>query len=265
LQLRPQKSEQEFRGELCTFGGRLEKRGFITATEGNLSVRLADNRILITPGGARKCELSENEIIIVDMDGGKISGCGKPSSELGMHLLFYRQRNDVQAVCHAHPTTATGFAAARRALDEALHSEVVIALGAIPLVDYAPPGSQELVSALAPFVIRHDAMLLANHGVVTCGPDLRTAFHRMELVEHFARIVLVANLLGGPARFSRREVDALLAARSRYGVEGPPEVARPLAAEDVAGEAISSEDQIKLTHRELEALIAEAITRTQSH
>src|SRR5206468_3274842 len=136
--------------------------------------------------------------VVVDSDGRQLEGARRASSEVLMHLLFYRMSPDVNAVCHAHPVTATGFASAGRALDQALLPEVIIGLGKVPLVRYATPGTPDLSQALEPYVESYDALLLANHGVVTCGQDLLTAFYRMETVEHFAKILLAAENAGTP-------------------------------------------------------------------
>jgi len=135
-----------------------------------------------------------------------------------MHLLYYRLRPEVRAVCHAHPPIATGFAAAGRALEEAVLPEVIVGLGKIPLAPYGTPGTWELCAGLEPLATEFDAILLENHGVVTCGQDLTTAYQRMETVERFATILLTAESLGGPHLLSQAEVRKLIAARSRYGV-----------------------------------------------
>jgi L-fuculose-phosphate aldolase len=150
--------------------------------------------------------------VITDLNGAIICGNGLPSSETPMHLLYYRLRPDVQAVCHAHPPTATGFAAAGRALEEAVLPEVVVGLGKIPLAPYGTPGTWELCAGLEPLVRAHDAILLANHGLVTCGKDLETAYHRLEIVEQFARILLIAQSLGGPHLLSRAQMEKLIPA-----------------------------------------------------
>jgi L-fuculose-phosphate aldolase len=209
------KSEEEHRCEICVAGRWMYEREFIVAGEGNLSVRLQDGNILTTPACMNKGMLNPEDLVITDSEGRQLSGARKASTELAMHLLFYKLRPDVNAICHAHPVTATGFAAAKRGLDLALLPEVIVELGQIPLVPYATPGTGELVEALEPFVPRYDALLLANHGAVTCGPDLRTAFFRMETIEHSAKITLVAEFVGRPALLSRSEV-AKLAARSRH-------------------------------------------------
>src|SRR6266436_5864982 len=165
------KNEKQHRRELCLVGRWMYERGHIVACEGNVSVRLADGRILTTPTCMNKGCLSPEDLAITDLDGHKCIGERKMSSEILMHLLFYRMRPDVNAVCHAHPITATGFASAGRALDQALLPEVIIGLGQVPLVRYATPGTPDLSHALEPFVESYDALLLANHGAVTREPS----------------------------------------------------------------------------------------------
>ena len=133
-----------------------------------------------------------------------------------MHLLIYRRRPDVNAVVHAHPPTATGYAAAGLALDRALCSEIIVTLGSVPLANYETPGTPELAEALAPLVAEHDAILMANHGVVTCGADLLNAYMNMETVEHFAKIALVTHLLGKQQTLSDQHVDKLREIRLKY-------------------------------------------------
>jgi L-fuculose-phosphate aldolase len=134
-----------------------------------------------------------------------------------MHLLIYRLRPDVHAICHAHPPIATGFAAAGVALDKAILSEAVLSLGCVPLAPYGTPGTTELCDSIEPLLRNYDSILMANHGVVTYGPDLLTAFFRMETVEHFAQVSLVTQLLGKQTVLSAADVDKLVAARERYG------------------------------------------------
>jgi L-fuculose-phosphate aldolase len=213
--------ERELRREICKAGRRLYGRGLVVACEGNLSARLDADRILVTPTGVCKGRLAPQDLVVTDHSGAVIYGTGRPSSEILMHLLFYNMRPDVHAVCHAHPPTATGFAAARRAMEEAVLPEVVLDLGSIPLAPYGTPGTRELCEGLERLVPKHDAILLENHGVVTCGQDLTTAYQRMETVEHFARILLTAESLGGPHLLSRADVQKLIAARSRLRAPSP--------------------------------------------
>jgi L-fuculose-phosphate aldolase len=256
------KSEDQHRHEICVAGRWMYERGFIVACEGNLSVRLSPERILTTPTCMNKGVLRPADLVVTDLEGKQVAGERKFSSELAMHLLFYRMRPDVHAICHAHPPTATGFAVAGRALDQALLPEVIIGLSQIPLVRYATPGTPELSAALEPFVAHYDAMLLANHGAVTCAPDLLTAFFRMETIEHSAKITLAAEMAGTPELLSGREVAKLMAARSRYGVETPPSGGAELPITSDSPD--HDEDQVTLTRDQLDALIDEAVRKDRA-
>lgn len=213
--------EKEHRRQICTIGRRMYARGLVVAAEGNLSVRLDAERIIVTPSGACKGHLASEDLVVIDPNGNVLGGKQRPSSEMQMHLLYYRSRPDVRAICHAHPPTATGFAAAGRALEEAVLPEVIACLGKIPLAPYGTPGTWEICAGLEPLVHNYDAILLENHGVVTCGPDLSTAYQRMETVEQFARVMLTAEALGGPHLLPRAEVRKVIAARPRYGASCP--------------------------------------------
>lgn len=247
------------RREICNVGRWMYRRGYVVACEGNLSVRLDQNRLLVTPAGVCKGLLAPEDLLITDLEGRVISGAGRPSSEMKMHLLIYRARPDVGAVCHAHPPIATGFASAGRALEEAVLPEVVIDLGTIPLAPYGTPGTEDLCLGLEPLVPNHDAVLLENHGVVTCGQDLTTAFHRMETVEHFAQVLWTAETVGKPRLLGRAEVEKLIAARSRHGLScAAASVDVPLSAE-------SSRDRIVLTRKELESLVIAAVRKDREN
>jgi L-fuculose-phosphate aldolase len=174
--------ELQVRLDLASVGRMLHVQGFVAATEGNISVRLDSRHIMITPTGFSKGLMHPEDMVIVDCDGRKSKGDANPSSEIGMHLTIYRSRPDVEAVVHAHPCTATGFASAAMALDQPLCSEIVMTLGTVPLAPYATTGTVQLSEALEPFIARHDAILMANHGVVTYGSDLEQAYLRMEAV-----------------------------------------------------------------------------------
>jgi len=195
----------------------MHDRGFVAATDGNMSVRLDAERILVTPTHMSKGMMIPGDMVITDLTGRRLSGLRNPSSEIGMHLLIYRLRPEVNAVCHAHPPTATGYAAAGMALDKPILCELIIGLGSVPVARYGTPGTPELSAALEPLVQGHDAILMANHGVVTCGSDLLTAFMRMETTEHFAHVSLVAQLLGRQQVLSHADVDKLQVLRVRYG------------------------------------------------
>ena len=210
------KTEQQHREDICRFGKLLHQAGMVAATDGNLSVRLDEGTILCTPTGMSKGLMEAEDMVIVDGDGKKLSGSRGVSSEIAMHLLIYGKRPDIHAVVHAHPPTATGFAAAGLALDRALCAELIVTLGSVPLARYETPGTPELAGALEPLVGDHEAILMANHGVVTYGADLHTAFMNMETVEHFAKIALVTHMLGKQETISDQHVSKLREIRTKY-------------------------------------------------
>src|SRR6516162_8161758 len=210
------KSLLQLRDEIVHFGRLLHQTGLVAATDGNLSVRLDDGNFLCTPTLMSKGMMAAGDLVVVDAAGHKIAGERNVSSELAMHLFIYRNRPDVGAVVHAHPPTATGFAAAGMPLDSALCSEIVITLGTVPLANYETPGTPELAEALAPLVGDHDAILMANHGVVTYGEDLLTAYMNMETVEHYAKIALVTHMLGKQQPLSDTHVSKLREIRQKY-------------------------------------------------
>ena len=255
-----QKPESEHRHDICVAGQWLRERGFVPSTDGNISLRLDAQRILTTPTCVNKGLMQPDDMIITGLDGKKLSGERGPSSELGMHLLIYRCRPDVHAVCHSHPPVASGFAAAGISLNKAILCEAVFSLGTIPVAPYAMPGTPALSATLEPFVHGHDAILMGNHGVVTYGPDLFTAFCRMESVEHIARVTLVTELLGKQNLLSSSEVAELMALRARAGI-GPPSTAH--AEPPITSDANPTE-RITLTRQELDALIDEALRNHRS-
>jgi L-fuculose-phosphate aldolase len=176
-----------------------------------------------------------DDIIVCDMEGRKVEGNRERTSEIAMHTTIYSLRPDIRSVVHAHPPVATGFATAGRALDKALLPEVIIHLGAVPLASYGLPGTPALCEGMLPLIPHYDALLMENHGCTSYGRDVWEAFFRMEMVEHFARITFVAEMLGGARPLPREEVEKLFAARSRYNVRSraPMEPGMPLVAEDL--------------------------------
>ena len=209
-------NEHSHRQDIVRFGKMIHDRGYVAATDGNLSVRLSKTRILTTPTAMCKGMLQPSDLVIADLEGNRISGKRCVSSEIAMHLLVYRLRPEVNAIVHAHPPTATGYAAAGVPLDQPLLSEVFICLGNIPLADYGTPGTPELSEVLEPLIPGHDAIMMSNHGVVTYGEDLHVAYMRMETVEHFAKIALVTHLLGRQKLLSGPELEKLNMLRAKY-------------------------------------------------
>ena len=223
------------RRDLARFSKWLYRLGYMPGTSGNLSVRLSEDQLLATPTGCSKALLKPADMILVDMHGRKILGTRNVTSEIGMHLTIYQQRPDVQAVIHSHPPIATGFACAGRALDEPLCSEAIMALGPVPLAPYATTGTPELSASLASLLSGHSAILLANHGAVTYGEGLLSAFMKMETLEHFAHICLVAHQLGSARPLQENVLCDLNLARTKYLANAAVLNDRPLQASVHAG------------------------------
>jgi L-fuculose-phosphate aldolase len=206
-------SHEGVRREIVRCCARLHAAGLIAGQDGNVSVRLPGGTLLVTPAGFSKVDVGEGDLVELDRTGVKIAGEGEASSEIGMHLRIYDRRPDVQAVVHAHPPVATGFGVAGLDLMDDVLPEAIFLLGGVPLVPYAMPGTPALADALEPYLGEHDAFLFANHGATTVGGSLRIAHQRMESLEHAARIVLTARMLGKVNLLDARDADALRAAR----------------------------------------------------
>lgn len=200
--------------EIVRVGRLLREGGHVVAAEGNLSVRLGPERLLITPSGVRKGELEPDDPVAIDLDGRATAGPRRPSSEWRLHAGIYRLRPDAGAICHAHPPCATAFACARRTLPTALLPESLLLLGdEVPLAPYATPGTKAVAGALQGRVEQGRALLLANHGAVTWATDLDEAFALMEVLERLAEIALHAERLGGGVRLTRAEAQRIREAR----------------------------------------------------
>lgn len=244
--------EHEARAAITATGRRLYERRILASIEGNMSVRLADNRVVATPSGINKGFMEPDDMVVTDLDGIPERGeaGGRPSSEIRMHLAIYKVRADLNGIVHAHPTVATGYAVAGRQLPAAVLAEIVTTLGCIPIAPYGTPSTDELAEAVVDPIRNYDALLLANHGALTAGADLHEAEERMYQLEHFAEVSLVAELLGGPRAFSAEEVERLSTLREKAGGRPVPPACYPL---DNSGETIM------LTRDELVALIADAV------
>ncbi|MDY0058229.1 MAG: class II aldolase/adducin family protein [Myxococcota bacterium] len=213
-------TELDVRKELVRVCRLLWERGWVANHDGNVTMRLGGGRVLCTPTAFSKDQVTVESLLTVDLEGRKLGGRTRPFSELGLHLRVYQARPDVQVVIHAHPPTATGFALAGAGLDIPAMPEMVVSLGpGIPTVPYAFPGADAEV-ALLPFLPHHDALLLARHGVLCWGSDAEQAYLRLELVEHVARIELVAYQLGGVPALPREHLERLLRSRTKAGL-GP--------------------------------------------
>ena len=283
--------EAQLRADIVEVGRRLWVRGFVASNDGNISARLDASRLLMTPASVSKGFMTPDMMVVTDLNGTLLEGAPgrKPSSETMMHLVVYRNRPDVHAVVHSHPPLATGFAVAGIPLDRAVLAEVVTTLGSIPIAEYGTPSTMELADAVEPYVKAHDGLLLANHGALALGKDLFAAYYKMETIEHFAKISLVARLLGREHLLSKEEVGRLQALRGTYGIAAPAPIcpdpaplstpgtvdpacqvvqsadapgARLVADTSVAGGAgiaVGNDGEIRLTYDQLTALVEEAV------
>ncbi len=277
------RAEEQVRADIVEVGRRLYARGFVASNDGNISVRVDEHRLITTPKSVSKGFMTPDMMVVVDMAGKKLAGERDASTELPMHLEVYRNRPDVRAVVHSHPPLATGFAVAGIPLTRAVLAEVITTLGSIPIAAYGTPSTAELPEAIRKYIKAHDGMLLANHGALTCGPDVMAAYYKMETVEHFAKISLVARTLGGENLISRDEVDRLQGLRGFYGIPAPAPLCTDPADADTTGPVscqilespesserlvpdvssvlrqASRDGEIRLTYGELTALIADAV------
>lgn len=208
------------RAEIIHVCRRMYERGYVASNDGNVSARLGDDRVLITPTGRSKGFLEAHELIVIDFAGNVIEGDAKPSSEFLMHTELYRARPDIHGMAHAHPVHATAFAVAGIPLDKTVLPEIIVTLGQIPIADYGCPSTPELPAKILPLAERHDAFLLQNHGVLTMGPSVLEAYHRLEAVEHFAKISVVARQLGSDNPLPAERVQEFVKLRGFYGVKG---------------------------------------------
>lgn len=252
------RSRDQLKEDVCEVGRRLYGNGYIAAMEGNVSIRVSDDEVMSTPAGICKGYLTPDMIVTCDMEGEKLTGELRVSTEIQMHLTVYRARPDVRAVVHAHPPKCTGFAVAGVPLNKAVLAEVVVTLGCIPLAEYGTPSTRELAESVDRLVRMSDGILLSNHGALTVGKDIYDAYYKMEVIEHFAEISLISRQLGGERLLPQKEVSRLLDLRQRvYQLEGPPGGASCPVPAEVA--AAGGEETIQLTRDELVQLISDAI------
>lgn len=212
----------EIREQICDICHKMWQQGWVAANDGNVSVKIDKNTFLATPTGISKSFMTPDKIVKINEKGEMIEENPgyKPSSEIKMHLKCYKDRDDVGAVVHAHPPTATGFALAHKHMDVYSLIECVIALGSVPIAPYGTPSTDEVPKSIEPYLQQHDVILLENHGALSVGSDLVTAYYRMETLELWAKTSLVAQLLGGEKEISRENIDRLIGMRSSYKVTG---------------------------------------------
>ncbi|MBI2302591.1 MAG: class II aldolase/adducin family protein [Armatimonadetes bacterium] len=255
-----EKNQTELRADICEVGRRIWQRGYVAYNDGNLSIRLDQERVLATPTGVSKGFLKPDMLVIVDMAGKQIDGHLKMSSEILMHLEMYRERCDVGAVVHTHPPYATGFAVYGQGLEAPTLPEFVVALGGVPLAPYGKPSTPELGETVRPWIQDHDVFLLQNHGALSLGGDIYQAYYRTETLEHSALITFIARCLGRDTPISADEVPYLEQMRENLGLGFPRECltfqpgSRQPAATG-AGRAANGDDAA------LEALVAKIAER----
>ncbi|MFW5962557.1 MAG: class II aldolase/adducin family protein [bacterium] len=194
---------------ICNIGRRMYDNGFVAANDGNITVKINDNAILVTPTGVSKGFMTPEMITQVDLLGNIIEGKYKPSSELKMHLKVYQKRKDINAVVHAHPPHATSFAIANKSLDKAIMPEVVVSLGKVPVAPYGTPSTMEMPNSLEPFLSDYNAVLLQNHGVLTWDVNLRQAYFKMETVNFYAKILMLTENIEGVKELSNENIKKL--------------------------------------------------------
>lgn len=216
--IKTMEKESALRQEIVEVGRRLWQKSFVAANDGNITCKLDDGFILTTPTGVSKGFMTPDMIVKVDMDGNAMEGYLKPSSEIFVHIMIYKERPDVRAVLHAHPPFATAFAVAGISLEHPVLPEAILHLDGVPLSPYGTPGTPELVEAIRPYIKGRNAVLLENHGAFTVGDSPLHAYYRMETLEHFAKISLLARLLGRERVLSPEEVYRLLQSRNRAPV-----------------------------------------------
>lgn len=215
-------NENEIKKQICEIGKRIYDKGMVAANDGNISVKISENEYLSTPTGVSKGFMTPEFICKVDSNGTVIEANEgyKPSSEIKMHLRVYKERPDVNAVVHAHPLYATGFAIAGIPLTAPIMPEAVIFLGAVPIAEYGTPSTDEIPDAISEYLQSYDAVLLANHGALSFSDSLLNAYHKMESVEFYAQLLYISTQIGTPNELSEEQVKRLYKLRKSFGIKG---------------------------------------------
>src|SRR5215210_7233013 len=214
-------SEWKLKEQMADIGRRIWIKGFCAGNEGNHSYRLGEDRVLCTPSLISKGNLKPDDMCVVDMEGKQVAGKRKRTSEILLHLAIYKERPDVKAVIHSHPPHATAFAVADVELPTCIHPEAEVFLGAVRTAKYVTPGDTRLGESILPFVKESNTILLGNHGVVCFGPNLEDAYYKLEIVDAYARILLLTKQLGSVRPLASDEMKELLALKSKFGMADP--------------------------------------------
>jgi L-fuculose-phosphate aldolase len=257
-------NEFELKKMICEIGRRVWMKGFVAANDGNISVKLNDKEVLTTPTGVSKGFMTPDMIIKIDRRGKVLSGNSKhrPTSETQMHLAIYDERSDVGSVLHAHPPYCTSFAVANIPLDKCVLPEAIIVIGAVPIAAYGLPSTNELPDAIRPLIKNSEAVLMQNHGALTVGPDVLTAYHRMETLEHTAKIVHLARQLGNVNVLPQNEVDRLMDLRPNFNIPG--RITGCQAAPVTAKSATASSQQNKINDQTVRDITNRVLERLKT-
>jgi L-fuculose-phosphate aldolase len=264
IQIYKMADEQKVREQIVEIATQCYGRGLLVAGDGNISVRVAPNRVIATPSGVSKGWMKPDMMVAVDLEGNPLEPSDyRVSTEWPMHRLIYQARPDIHAVVHAHPPYATGFAVAGLSLDKAILSEVILTLGCVPLAAYGTPSTHELTDAIKPYLQYHDALLMANHGAVAYAETLEKAYNKLETLEHTCRISFIARTLGNENTIPSRAVEKLFEIRERSGAM-PPEaregqVCGVRREGETGGKREDGNEPIVLTRAELIELLTESV------
>lgn len=240
--------------QICEIGKRIYDKGFVAANDGNISVRISDTEFLITPTSISKGFMTPEMILKVDLEGNVLEGHGhyKPTSEMKMHLLVYRERPEIKAVVHVHPPYATAFAVAGIPLNQAILPESVVFLGTIPVAEYGTPSTEEIPAAVKKHVHHHQGVLLENHGALTWGKDLEHAYYLMESLEFSAKINWLAKQMNGDRELTAPNIERLIEIRTKMGITGETPMG---AAAPQGGHAKKITPKMSLSEEDIDVIV----------
>jgi L-fuculose-phosphate aldolase len=251
-------SEIKLKSQVCEIGKRIYEKGFVASNDGNISVRIEEDTFLVTPTGVSKGFMTPEMLIKVDSDGNLLEGERKPTSEIKMHLRVYKERPEIKSVVHVHPPYATAFAIAGVPLNQATMPESIVTLGTIPIAEYGTPSTDELASAISPYIRNHNGVLLENHGALTWGDNLEQAYFLMESLEFCAKVNWIARQMNGDRELTITNVERLLDIKRQLGKES----ASPSGVESIGNHSkkVTPPLERSLTTKDID-LIVEKVTQ----
>ncbi len=211
-----QKTESQYRNDIIEICKRVYRNGWVASNDGNISIKIGPDSVLCTPTGMSKGYLTTDQLVKVDMNGNKLEGELEASSEVKIHLDVFKNKPGINSAVHAHPPYSTAFAVAGLPLDQCIIPEIIVSLGSIPLTEYGTPSTQEIPNSIRKYLKDHNAFLMENHGAFTIGGDVYQAYYRMESMELFAKISLLAKTLGNVNNISEENVRKIIDLRSNF-------------------------------------------------